>query len=288
MRYIVYMISALAAMTLCGCSNGDDIALPQSNTSLTIELEQIRTSLGESVDGVRSVYWSSGDQIMANELISSAAKIDGENAKSATFDFASEIAYPCNVLYPASFYKNSTTITLPSVQTQTSAGNIDSNTLPMAAYTAVAGEMPRLHHLAGIIHLQLRAENDTYNNNIRMIEFWSASPDSGNKEQVSGDFTIDYETATLTPSSNNESAQKVTVVLTSELTVDKVTDIFIVVPAQEYENGFTVRIVNEFGHYLDKIKVSAQTISKGEILKMPEFSFIPTGTLIGVEIPNGQ
>jgi hypothetical protein len=286
------MIFALATMAVCGCSSGDDFTLPQGgDTSLTIELEQSRTYLGESVNGYRAVYWSSGDQIMANEQISSEAKIVGENAKSATFDFESEIVYPCNVLYPASFYKNATTITLPSVQQQTLEGNIDANTLPMATCIGVAGEMPRLHHLTGVIHLQLKAENDTHNNNIRLIEFWGGSEvpkPAVAHEQVSGDFAIDYATATLTPTSNDVSTQKVSVVLTQELSADKVTDIFIVVPAQEYKNGFTVRVINEVGHYMDKTKHSAQTIAKGEILKMPEFMYIPTGTLIGVEIPNDQ
>ena len=105
---------------------------------------------------------------------------------------------------------------------------------------------------------------------------------------MSGDFTIDYATATLTPTSNKVSAQKVTLRLKSELSADKITDVFIVVPAQEYKNGFTVRIVNELGHYLDKSKPSAHTIANGEILKMPEFSFVPTGTVIEGELSNGN
>ena len=235
---------------------------------------------------------------MANELASSEAKIDGEKAGVATFDFESALTYPCNILYPASFYKGAETITLPSVQQQTVEGNIDSNTLPMATYIKEEGKMPKLHHLAGVVHLQLRAENNTRNNNIRIVEFWSGPQKSNEEtnpdeqtvsyEQVSGDFTIDYETATLTPTSNKESWQKVSVVLMSELSVDKVTDVFVVVPAQEYKNGFTVRVINEIGHYLDVTKVSAQTIAKGDILKMPEFKFIPTGTLLGIEIPNGK
>lgn len=293
MKYAVYVISALTAIAACGCSNSEDFTLPQSgNNSITIELkqtpnlggeEQSRTYLDESVNGYRSVCWSSGDRIMANELISSEAQIDEENAAFATFVFEKIIDYPCNILYPASFYKDATTVTLPGTQYQTKEGNIDTNTLPMATYATEEGKMPNLHHLTGILHLQLRAESTTRNNKIRLIEFWGAS-----NEQVSGDFAIDYTTASLTPASNKKSARKVSVVLTSELSVDKVTNVFIVVPAQEYKSGFTVRVVNEVGHYLDVTKKSALSIADGAILKMPEFSFTPTGTLIGVEIPNGN
>ena len=296
MRYIVYMIATLSALAVCGCSNGDDLTLPpSSDSSITIELEQARTYLGESVDGVRSVYWSVGDCIVANGATSSEAKIDSERLGVATFDFDSKIDYPCNILYPTSLYKDATTVTLPSLQYQTVDGTIDTNTLPMATCVVKEGEMPKLHHLAGVVHIQLRAYEDKWSDNIRLIEFWSGSecpnesvvPEVPHK-QVSGDFTIDYATATLAPTSNKISAQKVGVVLDKELSVDKVTDVFIVVPAQEYEDGFTVRIMNEVGQYLDKIKPSSQSIAKGDILKMPEIVFIPTGTQIGVEIPNGN
>ena len=295
MRYIVYMIATLSALAVCGCSNGDDLTLPpSSDSSITIELEQARTYLGESVDGMRSVYWSVDDRIVANGVTSSEAKIDSERLGVATFDFDSKIEYPCNILYPTSLYKDATTVTLPSLQYQTVDGNIDTNTLPMATCVVAEGEMPKLHHLAGVIHIQLRAYEDEWSDTIRLIEFWSGSeepkegvvPEVAHK-QVSGDFTIDYATATLTPISNKISAQKVSVALDKELSLDRVTDLFIVVPAQEYENGFTVRVINEVGQYLDKTKPSSQSIAKGDILKMPEFSFIPTGTIVGVEIPNG-
>ena len=296
MRYAVYMISTLTALAVCGCSNGDDLTLPpSSDSSIAIELGQTKTYLGDSVDGVRSVYWSVGDCIVANGMTSSEAKIEGEKARVATFDFESKLDYPCNILYPVSIYKDAATVTLPSIQYQTVDGTIDTNTLPMATCVVKEGEMPKLHHLAGVIHLQLKAENDNYNHNIRRIEFWGGitepkenEEEPVSHEQVSGDFTIDYATATLTPTSNKVSAQKVTLRLKSELSADKITDVFIVVPAQEYKNGFTVRIVNELGHYLDKSKPSAHTIANGEILKMPEFSFVPTGTVIEGELSNGN
>ena len=293
MKCRIFMITALAALAVCGCSDSDDFVVPsQGGTSLTIELESGRTYLGESVDGIRPVYWSSGDCIKANDLTSSEAKIDEENAQVAVFEFGTKLTYPCNVLYPSTIYKNATTVTLPSVQNAAVNGTIATNTLPMATCVNEEGSRLKLHHLTGVIHLQLRACDDEWSDKVRIIEFWGGSedPESSNvpHEQVSGDFTIDYETATLTSTSSEKSAQKVCVLVTGELSTDRLTDVFIVVPAQEYKDGFTVRVMNEDGQYLDKTKPSSQSVAKGEIIKMPEIQFIPTNTKIDIEIPSGQ
>lgn len=293
MKYRIFMITALAALTVCGCSDSDDFVVPsQGGTSLTIELESGRTYLGESVDGIRPVYWSSGDCIKANDLTSAEAKIDEENAQVAVFEFGTKLTYPCNVLYPATIYKDATTISLPSVQNAAVNGTIATNTLPMATCVQEAGSRLKLHHLTGVIQLQLRACDDKYSDKIYKIEFWGGSEEPENSdvphEQVSGDFVIDYETATLTSTSSKNSTQRLSVLVSEELSTDKLTNVFIVVPAQEYKDGFTVRIINENGQYLDKTKPSSQSVEKGEVIKMPEIQFIPTNTLIGVEIPSGQ
>ena len=116
-----------------------------------------------------------------------------------------------------------------------------------------------------------------------MVEF------KGNDgEQVSGDFAIDYATTTLSPLVDSDATKVVGTRVTGELSTEKATDVFVVVPAQEYKKGFTIRVINDAGHYLDKVKASGATIEKGAIMKMPEIPFIPTGTLVGVEIPSGR
>ena len=283
MKRIVGIITALTALVVCGCSESGDIHLsPCDNTSLTLELDSGRTFLGESIDGVRQVYWSSGDCIMVNGAISSEAKFDGENTKVAKFDFSSVLQYPYNILYPVAIYKDATTVTLPSLQSAAD-GTIATNTLPMAACIVKSGDASKLHHLAGVIHLQLRADNLATNNCVVMVEF------RGNDgEQVSGDFAIDYATTTLSPLVDSDATKVVGTRVTGELSTEKATDVFVVVPAREYKKGFTIRVINDAGHYLDKVKVSGATIEKGAIMKMPEIPFIPTGTLVGVEIPSGR
>lgn len=282
MKQIICVVIALATVIVSGCSDGGDGYKPSYGAnSLTIGLEPSRTTLGESIDGKRSLYWSAGDRIVADGVTSADAQFEGEKSSVAVFDFGDvALDYPSNILYPAAFYKDEATVTLPNVQSATINGEIATNTIPMAC-VATASEKPKLQHLAGVIHLQLRAENDTHNNNVRKVEFWG-----NDEEQVSGDFAIDYTTTTLTATSVKQALKKTSALVTGELSADVVTDVFVVVPAREYKNGFTVCVINEAGHFLEKVKPSSVTIHKGEILKQPEIVFIPTGTLIGVEIPN--
>ncbi len=275
----LYIIIALLVLATTGCSVADDVALQTKNTKLTIELAANRTVLGEAVDGSRTVCWSNGDQIAANGIISSEAKINAEKIGVATFEFAEELTYPYHVLYPAAFYKNATTITLPSVQ-GAAVGTFATNTLPMATSVADKDEKIKLHHLAGVIHLQLKAEQGVARNNmVYRVDVWG-----NDKEQMSGSFEIDYDSATLSSTLTDSSTRKVVVRVMGELSADAITDVFVVVPAQEYKNGFTVRVVNDAGHFMDKVKTSAVSIAKGEILKMPVMEYIPTGTMMDIEI----
>lgn len=275
----MYAVIAFVAIAICSCAKIEqETILPKNTCSLTIKLGTTKTSLGASVNGVRKVYWSNGDQIAANGTVSSEATIDAKNAGVATFDFGSEPTYPCSILYPASFYKNETTITLPHIQ-EAATATFATNTLPMATTLAQNDGDIHLHHLAAVVHLQLKAEKFDRNNAIRKIEFRG-----NNNEQVSGDFAIDYSSSKLTATSSKHADLVVYTRVLGELTMDTASDIFVVVPAQEYSKGFTVRIINSSGHYMDKKTDAATTIAEGDILKMPEFEFIPTGTLLDIEL----
>lgn len=236
----------------------------------------VRTSLGSA----GKVYWSEGDRIAANGQTSAAAQIDATNRGNAVFAFNNALAYPCNVLYPASFYKSATTITLPTVQ-QKADGTFATNTLPMAVSLTSEEETPRLHHLAGIVHLQIKiaSEYESKGYYLAKVVF-----KGNNSEKVCGDFEIDYNEVTLSPVQESDAYSEVTVAASGELSVSEVRDVYIVVPAQEYTEGFTVRIVDKRGRFMDKKVPSKRVVHKGEVLKMPPFDFAHTGIMVDVGI----
>lgn len=279
MKNIFKTVAAFAAVVLAGCTTdfNEEIVAPQGGkTTVTIGLPESRTTLGELVEGKRKVYWTDGDMIVINGVTSAPAEINEENAGVATFEFDAVLTHPYSVFYPAELWKNNSTITLPAVQTYT-AGSFAEDSAPMACYTE--GAAPTLHHLAAVVRLSVKnsTEEGADNHNINRIEFRG-----NNGEQVSGDFSIDYATTALTGVSTAE-ADKVVAASYRRGLGEGVVDFFVVVPAREYANGFTVRVIDELGHYMD-LKSGAVTLAKGEIKAMPEFAFAPTGTLVNVEI----
>lgn len=294
MKKIIYTI-LFTTLFLVGCNVENDTVVPeQSGTMVTLGLSGTKTSFGDVIGGERVLYWSAGDRIAINGKVSEEAQFDEEKSSIAHFYFAEDLGYPRNILYPASSYNDATSITLLRVQ-DFAEGTVATNTLPMATMVATREEDIKLHHLAAVVHVQLKAEaGGGHDNTVRKVEVRGR-----NNEQMSGVFIIDYKNLSLTDTktyppviegddksdfSEEDRALVAGSRVTGELSAEEITDVFVVVPAREYERGFTVRVINDCGHYMDKVKPSNITLSKGEIYKLPVIEYIPTGTLLKVEL----
>ena len=272
-------LAALALIVFSGCVNEmtNEVVNPAVKTEVTIGFAETKTYLGDLENGTRKVYWSDDNKISVNGVASSSVVLS-EDKRSATFGFDAVLDYPYSILYPAEMYKDAQTITLPALQTAAENTFAD-DAAPMAVYQAAAGNTT-LHHLAGVVRLQVKlpAENPHSIHALSRVEF------RGNAgEQVCGDFTIDYQSLTLTGASSAETDKVVVAKANKTLSTEASQDVFIVVPATRYEQGFTVRLIDAGGHYMD-IKSKDITIAAGEIKAMPVVNFVPTGTLVGVEI----
>lgn len=103
-------------------------------------------------------------------------------------------------------------------------------------------------------------------------------------EQICGDFAIDYESCTLTPSAAvSDADKKIRYDVDWNIAADAQVVAYIVVPAGEYSKGFTVKIQDKQGRIMEKSS-SAKTLKQGKVHEMPELSFEQTGTETGVEI----
>ena len=69
---------------------------------VTLSLEHSRTQLGEKADGLYPVYWSEGDAIAINGLVSAPLSATQAGEANATFGFSQELTYPYYIVYPAS------------------------------------------------------------------------------------------------------------------------------------------------------------------------------------------
>ena len=286
MKKIFRTVAALAVVMFAGCTTDleNEVVAPgvgAGQTTVTVGIADTKTYLGDLENGTRKVYWEAEDQIAINGVASTAVELNEEKTAGA-FTFDAELTHPYSVLYPAEMYKDAQTITLPAIQAS-ATGSFGGDAAPMAAYQAEAGTVT-LHHLAGVVRLQvtLPAESTHGHHELNKVEFRGKAG-----EQVSGDFAIDYAALTLTGLSTAEADKVVTAKAFKGLAAGETDDVFIVVPAQEYAEGFTVRLIDDAGHYMD-IASKAMTIEKGEIKAMPVVEFVPTGTLVGVEIASAQ
>ena len=284
MKTFFSTVATVVALLLVGCAkeNSAEFVPANNGDTLTIGLAETKTYLGPLVEGTRKVYWSEDDQIKADEHTSTAIAISEANAGVASFTFANGLLeYPCNILYPAEIWKDASTVTLPAVQAA-ATGSYGVDAAPMVA-VADGVNAPTLKHLIGVIRLRIKA-SDNVHTDLRLVEFRG-----NNKEQVSGDFNIDYATATLTDKGLTATKDlKVSAKVAQILTTESAIDLFVVVPAREYTNGFTVTLIDKNGHYMEKSKTTALSLAKGEIYAMPELEFKPTGTKFDVEISSAE
>lgn len=283
-RHILSVVAAGLAFTLVtGCMKDDtsDVVVSGGKTQISAGISETRTSIGELVDGSRKVYWSNGDQIAVNGTASAALENLGEQTGTAVFTFDGVLSTPYNALYPASIWTDASTVTLPASQTHVD-GSFGQNASPMATYAADESELPmQFHHLCAVVKLTITPDADT--DEISYIEF------RGNaSEQVSGAFAIDYQSAALTPASDAEADKSVRLNVNRTLSADADNEFFVVVPEGEYSQGFTVKVVDVRGHYMEKSTTSSKTLVAGQINAMPAFAFVPTDTELGVEISSAE
>ena len=233
-----------------------------------------KTTLGDLVAGSRSVYWTDGDCISANGVTSQPLSGVGNNASTALFSFPSDPGTPYKLVYPASIWEADGRVTLPTVL-NASSGAFDGL---MYGYSADGGEAT-MHHMTAYARINVKkgAEEHT----LRYVRLTG-----GAKEQLSGRFDIQYSTGELSPDDVSAAATKVFATVNATLT-DEPTSVLIPVPEGTYSSGFTVRLVDSEGHYMDKSR-GASVFEAGHIYNLDAFTFTPTGTLVTIDLPDTE
>lgn len=288
-RYILGLLAAFAALASCEKEALRELE-PESTyeqepqvvrTVLQVGIGDTKTYLGDSEDNVRKVYWSKGNQVRANGILSDALPEDlPDNTSSVNFSFDGKLTLPYKVVYPESAYTDDTHINLPAIQTYKEGGIAD-NMLPLAGYSS-SGSTISLSHLCAIVKISIkRASTDADTDKIATVRFRG-----GNAEKVSGTFGIsDFETTPkLASESGSKTELEVRVNKSLETSTSEAVEYYLVVPAREYSNGFSIDVIDANGHKMTKQKTSSWEPEAGHLYKMPEFDFVPTSTELGVEI----
>ena len=157
----------------------EDIQKPApAKTVLTIGSDVTKTTIGDLVENARQLYWADGDQVCVNGVTSDPLTGITPNTVTKTdFSFTPTVSSPYNAVYPASIWKNSTTVTLPQA--------VKSQVIPLGGTSA--DDNISLGALTSALHLKLKLKaTDPDTDHISLIEI------SASSTRLSGDFSINF------------------------------------------------------------------------------------------------
>lgn len=259
MKNKYFIIACAAAVLASGCAKETLSPASLQKTTLTFSIEDAtRTTIGELDGNKRPVYWENGDQIAVNGIVSAPLTDVAEQSKEATFTFDGSVTAPYNVIYPASLYVDANTVKLPC-----NAGDV-----PMG------GQGTKIGAITSIVKVSIVKGEEA-------AKLFKVEIRANDARQLSGNFTFDYAAKTLTPTDASGDNAKVYVGAAKTLG-EEAAEYFLPVPAGNY--GFTVKVIDNQGHYMEKSTTAAHNLVAGQVTALPAIAFNPTGTEIGVEI----
>ena len=264
-----YMILAAfaAAVLAAGCSKEPaSRETAPAGTTFTATMTPLTKA---SIDRSKvTILWNAGDQICVNGALSNTLTA---TAETAVFTFEDELKAPYKAIYPASYYKDASTITLPGELTA------DGLNLALGAFSEKGSNL-RFSALTALLQVSVTV-GDTPRT---LKEIVLKGLD---KEQVSGDFGINYASHALTGKSTAAADKEVKIVVGQALSAEPIV-VYIPVPAGTYASGYQVDFIDSEDKIMRK-SVSARTINAGELRIMPELAFAPNYDPTPVELLGG-
>ncbi len=251
-------------------------------SELVLSLEQSRTHLGEKTEGLYPLYWSNGDAISVNGVVSHPLEGISTTATAAEFKLNQEVTRPLCVVYPASA---ATTIEDEVVEEEVTpapvvaypvhflaqqpytVGSFAPQAAPMYGYAAELAEGEeetpvQLNHLTGVLRLAIKGSGEKVTSIAVKAE----------KGKIAGPFTVDCTNGTLT--AQDGATATVTVTCGEGLVLGaEATPVYVTVPAGNY-GTFVITVTTEaHGKMTVKFNSDVKPINAGVVREFSEFAF---------------
>lgn len=276
-------IAALCCIALASCTenNLDDVKPEEPSNGGTVLTAVIgadtKTTIGEKSGKEYSILWTAGDKINVNGEQSSEAVIEAADAKSAKYSFAKELTAPFSAVYPSSVYKSEGVVTIPSSQSY-KAGTFDPSSALLCAYSGSDASLT-FHHL--MAYLKLSFGNTAGNTALEKIMKVEVKSNGG--EPMSGEFSVNYESGSITPAEGNES----TIITMSCGTdgLDLGNEILVAIPAQKYAKGLVITTFDKVGNKSVYTTTATFNAIAGNVYPMPiKMELYPGTTLKAIKV----
>ncbi len=222
------IISATCIVGLLSCQTDNTTTfIEESSTFLSVSLENTRIYLGEKDGKDYPTFWSEGDRIVVNGHASESAVINDTNKSSAVFEVKSDLSLPYSVTYP---YSSALTYSSPKVVFPAEQEYVEEtfapNSVPMCGYVENEGDKIELKHLAGLLRFPVKASSD----GIVLDRIVITSTDG---IKLSGEFSVDCISATLSASESASNSITYTLPDNFVLSTSEESVFYISVPAIE-------------------------------------------------------
>lgn len=216
------------------------------------------------------VTWEENDQIMVSNGSASAVFTYDSDLKEFASESGIEATGTYSAVYPASAVKSVSGLTfnvdLPAIQ------EYDANYVknaPMSAYSTT--NVLSFKNVCTILKLQLNGDH-----NISSIVFTASG------KSVAGAAVVNPETSTLTMSTTDQNVLMLNT--SSSVQLGTATPFYIVVPAQLYSNGFSIKANTTLSWLaFDKSTTKAVNLSAGHISAMKAFDAMLFSGGLGTE-----
>ena len=259
------MVAALFSACTADFDNNEQIN-PTHYSTLNLGIDNTRVGVEEQDAENYSLYWQTGDVVAVNGVASQPIAEAYNGATSAQINVEGEIVYPAQILFPASVYAAENTINIPTEQAYLQDALANGYGI-MLGYAESEDAPVTMKHACGYIHISL-----TGNSIIKKVALLATR-----YEYLSGTFTTtcDAEGVSLvapataaTPHISITSAEGIQLSSTP-------TDLFFAVPAGRYEEGFTLRVIDDTNNVMIKYAygTAGKTIVAGQVIDMPTISY---------------
>ena len=251
--FITSVMAAAALIAACSEKGGDSSPAGSQEVALNLQAPSsaaTRTWIDASGTGTTApVYWSDGDRIAVNGVISSPLAVeDGQKLASATF-FLRNVEAPYSAVYPSSAYAGTDPdgnilLDIPAVQAWTE-GSFAPGSALLYGSAAIAEEPVAMSNLCGAITFTLKDPDEVQVGSLSITSLTDDKP-------IAGRFALDAETLELTPA--GEVVSTVSMALPQEgLSLSAAgTSFFLSLPAGSYPEGFLIRLDDARKHILRK------------------------------------
>lgn len=253
----------LSAIALTVACNKEESEVELRTIKAMIEQPATKTALdGPDAGGVYKTVWTSGDAIAvcASDGKASEFKLkSGENTNKGEFEGAAEQGNLVAV-YPYSIIKGrsgaTVSVTLPEVQEYVS-GNIPVGAYPMVASST--NDSFTFKNLCSVLKVPMFGDAT-----VKAITFTPAGTDV----KVSGNASIKTDSPELVMAGDAKTSVKL--ICPDVKLTGKPTDFHLIVPAQEYPGGFTIKISTDKGDVVKALK-SDITLSRSVLYPIEAF-----------------